>query len=594
MALPILRRRNESQHRPGSAVAPIEDVTTYDREQDPELILPKTSSLIIILLANMFMQISFFIVVASSNAYAQHLGGTATFSGVVIGIPTVFSGITLIPLSMLKWDRGGYKIPLHLCCFTLLFGHVLYSLAYRANFLYLILIGRCVNGIGFSMWMYCKRYCSDPRIVGLRRRTTLASWLVVGNGVGMGIGPLLGGLFYRYIGFGNSGLTGSIWNGYTSPTWVMAGIWALYWASCFIWFEDVPKNGHVSSPPQHGVEIKERQFTTTAVSVTPPSTSDPVSRHGIPPVSNAPKIQVPSSSPDEEPLPRSHYPVIFCMCWFAMTCFFILGAWEANLPVYTSAEVNPSFSFSPFIAGGFLSVGALICFPFFVLNIFVARRVQDRWILAGGTFLGASALIILLVLLGLNKTAVGGTSTFNTRSVGNDNSTLLSLGTELFSASPNLYTTLTNIRSSSGSGSFNSSILLETETDLGGSVRAFGLTTAPVLFVAWFLVALGFNIASTVTMSLLSKQLPSTQKWNGISSLMIQYSNYLGRVTGAVWGGYGGGIGSLGSSTGTTTMLTADVVRKAMMGYVGLELALVGVGGVLCGCLWRQLKAKTG
>jgi hypothetical protein len=110
----------------------------------------------------------------------------------VIGIPTVFSGLALLPL--LKLDRGGYKIPLHFACGSALLGHVLYGLAYKANFLYLILIGRIVSGFGFTFWMYSKRYCSDHRIVGIRRRTTLAGWLVVGQATGFSLGPFVGGL----------------------------------------------------------------------------------------------------------------------------------------------------------------------------------------------------------------------------------------------------------------------------------------------------------------------------------------------------------------------------------------------------------------
>lgn len=53
-------------------------------------------------------------------------------------------------------------------------GNIIYGLAYRSNFLYLILIGRIVAGFGFIAFMYSKRYCSDHRIVGIRRRTTLA------------------------------------------------------------------------------------------------------------------------------------------------------------------------------------------------------------------------------------------------------------------------------------------------------------------------------------------------------------------------------------------------------------------------------------
>ncbi len=51
-------------------------------------------------------KISFFIIVSSSNEYAHRLGGDSTFSGVVLGIPTVFSGLALIP--MMRYDGGMY------------------------------------------------------------------------------------------------------------------------------------------------------------------------------------------------------------------------------------------------------------------------------------------------------------------------------------------------------------------------------------------------------------------------------------------------------------------------------------------------------
>ncbi len=75
-------------------------------------------------------------------------------------------------------------------------GNIIYGLAYRANFLYLILLGRIITGCGFTFWMYNKRYCTDPRIVGIRRRTTLAGWLVLGQGLGFSLGPFVGGLLY--------------------------------------------------------------------------------------------------------------------------------------------------------------------------------------------------------------------------------------------------------------------------------------------------------------------------------------------------------------------------------------------------------------
>jgi hypothetical protein len=56
--------------------------------------------------------------------------------------------------------------------------------------------------------------------------------------------------------------------------------------------------------------------------------------------------------------------------------------------------------------------------------------------------------------------------------------------------------------------------------------------------------------------------------------MAIQYSNYTGRVTGAIWGGSGVSVG--------------------MLNFVGLEIAMVGIGAIMFTTLWRDLKTKTG
>ncbi|OCH89966.1 MFS general substrate transporter [Obba rivulosa] len=440
--------------------------------EDGEYKLPRMASLVIVLLASALLQVSFFIVVSSSNQYAEHLGGTSTFSGLVIGIPTVFSGLALLPL--MKLDQGGYKRPLHFACASALLGNILYSLAYCTNFLYLILIGRIVSGFAFTFWMYSKRYCSDPRIVGVRRRTTLAGWLVLGQGAGFSIGPFIGGLLFK-VGFSNS-----VINGYTSPTWIMAGIWAIFWVFASLIFEDVPR----TSPEPHVIQLTSVSEPEQLIESLPIESehSSQVTGRGI--CMSAPQWGVAAT-----------------MCWFAMTCFFILGAWEANIPVFTGSESSLSpFHFSPFAAGNLIALGGVCTFPFLLLNVFLARRVQDRHTLALGTSLGTAGLVLALAILRAQAVMYG------------------------------------------------------------------------TLFACWFLIALGFNLASTVTLSLLSKQLPGT--WNTRISLAIQYSNYLGRVCGAVWGGAGVEIG--------------------MLNYVGMQVGIVGVGAVMFSTLWRQLKAKTG
>ena len=85
---------------------------------------------------------------------------------------------------------------MHFSCAMAVLGHTLYALAYPAGYLYLILLGRIVSGFSFTFFMYTKRYCSDYRIVGVRRRTTLAGFLVLGQGIGFSLGPFMGGLLY--------------------------------------------------------------------------------------------------------------------------------------------------------------------------------------------------------------------------------------------------------------------------------------------------------------------------------------------------------------------------------------------------------------
>ncbi|KAF8997151.1 MFS general substrate transporter [Hymenopellis radicata] len=435
---------------------------TSSRREGEEFKLPKISSMVIILTANMLLQISFFIIVSSSNEYAKHLGGDSTFSGIVIGIPTVFSGLALIP--MMKFDQGHYKLPLHVSCGASIVGHVLYASAYKADFLYLILIGRIVSGLAFSMWMYCKRYCSDGRLVGIRQRTTLAGWLVLGQGIGMSAGPFFGGLLTK-IGFADA-----IFNGYTSPGWIMAAVWVVFWICVYTWFEDVSENPDI----------------IVADVIVLAKKGDPVE-------------SPPPGSPEPRPtMTLAQWGVVVCMCWFAMTCFFILGAWESNIPVF-GASGKP-LHFSPFGAGNFIALGGITTFPFLIVNLLLARRLQDRYILLLGSALGLTGLVIFISLLASNRVNYGS------------------------------------------------------------------------MFACWWLIALGFNLASTVTVSLLSKQLP--QAWNGRTSLAIQYSNYTGRVSGAIWGGSGLTVG--------------------MLNYTGLEIAITGVGAVLFTVLWRNLKTKTG
>lgn len=87
---------------------------------------------------------------------------------------------------------------------------------------------------------------------------------------------------------------------------------------------------------------------------------------------------------------------------------------------------------------------------------------------------------------------------------------------------------------------------------LGGGTRVgYG-----ALLVCWAAVAVGFNVGSTVTLSLMSKMLPPA--WNGRSSLAVQYAINLGWVAGAVWGGSGIALGMRTTSRSSLALLASQ------------------------------------
>lgn len=301
----------------------------------------------------------------------------------------------------------------------------------------------------------------------------------------------------------------------------MASVWIVFWVLATIYYEDPPpvvpealelpridspvgisstadittESLHSRSrhPPNHSASDSQITQTTSSDSTSPPS-----------------PVRTGSTSPSPRyRMSASEIGVAFAICWCSMTCFFILGGWESNIPVFASSLDAPQFGWSPFASGNFIALGGIAAFPFLIANLYVAPRLQDRVILAGGSGIGFLGLLIFTALLAASKDHPA------------HSSSILNYGSYL---------------------------------------------------VCWWAIALGWNIASTITMSLLSKQLPP--EWNGWTSLAIQYSNYTGRVTGAIWGGSG--------------------VKVGMLNYVGLDIAIAGIAGTLFMVLWRDLKAKKG
>ena len=319
--------------------------------------------------------------------------------------------------------------------------------------------------------MYAKKYCSDPRIVGIRRRTTLAAYLVMGQASGVSLGPFLGGVLYK-IGFGPNG-DWIIFNGFTSPGWIMAAAWLLFWGVVTVFFKDIEETTAATPASESTEKIEQKSSTpqlqerrwshdTPQAPVELQLQEEPRLQEESPNLSSTTLSHYSSSSQDVNGTEKfvagpKHWAMIFTISWFAMTCFFILGSWEANIPIFAGSEES-SLNYTPFQSGNLIAIGGAITIPLLLANLFLGKRLQDRLTLTAGTLIGSVGMILFEALLA---------------------------------------------RSSKG-------------------------ITFATLLVSWMFVTLGFNLATTCTLSLLSKKLPG--EWNGRVSFIIQCSNYAVRA----------------------------------------------------------------
>ncbi|KAF7725971.1 hypothetical protein EC973_009117 [Apophysomyces ossiformis] len=410
--------------------------------------LPPKISLFLILMANFLFNVSFYIIIPTVTNYANSLGADDVFSGLVIGGNTLSSIISIFFLNQIPMLRDRYLATLHLACASFLTGNILYALAARAQFLYLIFIGRLINGLGFTGFFFVKRYCTDPRIVGIRRRTLCCSLLVVSQSLGMVIGPLIGGQLARI------GYHGVLMNMNTIAGWVMACIWLTYWVSVVIFFQDIPKTACSDKSSQRSILkiFKKGSYGMLVITVV--------------------------------------------MSFIAFSVFFELGAWEANIPIFTAKH----FGWNEWDAGNFIGLIGIGSLVIVVPMTVYSKRIQDRTTAAVG--FGTALIGMIIYLARLTTSGVG-------------------------------------------------------KADYG---------------VSWFLICSGYNVASTITLSLMSKLFPD--KLSDVCALIVQVSNYTGRLTGAVWG--------------TASESVTEV------GVASLEIAFTIIGFSAILILWQRIHTVTG
>lgn len=210
-------------------------------------------SLILNLVNTFLYMVNTYIIVPTADDYSMSLGAAATLCGVVIGSMAFAQLISSIYFS--AWSNRSYFRPLIFSSIVLLLGNLLYAMAYDANSLYVLIIGRILCGLG-SARAVNRRYISD--CVPLKIRLQASAAFVSASALGMAAGPALAGLLQM-----NKTLLGLTFNQSTLPGWVMAIAWFVYLLWLWVSFkeparEDECRADEVSNKgPTHGSTIED-------------------------------------------------------------------------------------------------------------------------------------------------------------------------------------------------------------------------------------------------------------------------------------------------------------------------------------------------
>ncbi|EPX72681.1 membrane transporter [Schizosaccharomyces octosporus yFS286] len=330
-------------------------------EEDQDMLPPKRS-IAFILINNMMCEMSATTALPISAAYTQYLGGTDAFSGLVIGIPTLVSLAFMYPMLLFANPKSahGYTLyfrPLFTSCFAHIIGHLLYSLAYRAHWIYLILIGRMFNGIGFTMFLYHKKYLADKYFVGRNRSTFLSTLNILAQTLGFMSGAFLGGVLAK----ASQNSRNSYWNEYTAGSWFMLIAWGVYMIFLKVLFKEVL--------PDDNRDVSHRAEASQAQSIR-----------------------------------LSFLQKCFIIFLFlaAFTCYFSIMGYQTSIPIYASRAYN----YNPFQTGNFLALSSLVITPFILFSTLLSKWLEDRQIMLLGVLLGALALVIHLILDAVHKLPV--------------------------------------------------------------------------------------------------------------------------------------------------------------------------------------------
>jgi hypothetical protein len=182
--------------------------------------------------------------------YATRLGGTEADSAIIIGMTPLAAQVGAVLFSW--WANKSYKNPLIFASFCTTLGNLLYALALPCNSLYMVFLGRLLNGFGAARAIN-RRYLADA--YSKDERTAASAMFVTYSSLGLAAGPLVSAVLSLFLG-----QDGRLVTVETAPGWLMTGFWGVYLISIIVWFQEPAcKSVETSLQRKSSLSIGERK-----------------------------------------------------------------------------------------------------------------------------------------------------------------------------------------------------------------------------------------------------------------------------------------------------------------------------------------------
>ena len=186
------------------------------------------------LLSTFLYMTNYYIVAPSSGHYAQRLGGNEAFAGLIIGMTPIAALASTVLYSW--WTSYSYKAALIFASCCSILGNVLYALGLPCNSIYLLMIGRLLNGFG-SARSINRRYIADS--FSRDERTAASAAFVTAGALGMAAGPAIAAIL-EVVTSDDS----VYWSAENAPGWTMCVFWSIYLVVLILKFENPPRHDY--------------------------------------------------------------------------------------------------------------------------------------------------------------------------------------------------------------------------------------------------------------------------------------------------------------------------------------------------------------